>query len=119
MQSLGIFHVDENIDIENCLPNKQVKEVMNEINEIGSGVRIPLLNNIEALMKIEPPKTKKLLRSFLAGCNFYRSYIKSFSELALPLTELTKNKCSNTVTFNEQQLLAFNNLKQAIGNFTC
>src|SRR5437867_4781078 len=78
-----------------------------------------LLNKIEGIMKIEEPKTKKLLKSFLGLCNYYRGYVNHFAALALPLTELTKNKYSNIVKFNEEQSLAFVKLKQAICNYTC
>src|SRR3989442_9579107 len=88
-------------------------------HEIGSGSRQPILNKIEGIMKIEEPKTKKLLKSFLGFCYFYRSYVPNYSALALPMTELTKNKYSNTVIFNEEQSLAFIKLKEAICNFTC
>jgi hypothetical protein len=86
-------------------------------HRIGSGLREPLFDKIEAINKIEVPKTKKLLRSFLGCCAFYRSYVKGYSELALPLTELTKNKYSNTIKFNEVQSAAFKNLKNALANY--
>ena len=70
-------------------------------------------------MEIEEPKTKKLLKSFLGLCSFYRSCVPNYAALALPMTELTKNKYSNTVKFNEEQSLAFMKLKEAICNFTC
>ena len=88
-------------------------------HEIGSGMRRPLLNKIEGIKKIEEPKTKKLLKSFLGLCNNYRGYVNHFAALALPLAELTKNKYSNVVKFNEEQSIAFVKLKQAICNYTC
>src|SRR3989442_11782797 len=88
-------------------------------HEIGSGSRQPIPNKIESIMKIEEPKTKKLLKSFLGLCSFYRGNVPNYAALALPLTELTKNKYSNTVKFNEEQSLAFMKLKEAICNFTC
>src|SRR6267154_2449344 len=50
--------------------------------------------------------------------NFYRVYIPQFSQLALPLTELTKKSQQNTVTFNKQQRNAFLNLKERLCHFT-
>jgi len=87
-------------------------------HEIGSGLRKPLLDKVEAIMKIEEPTTKKLLRSFLGCCAYYKSYIKEYSKLALILTELTKNKYSNIIRFSEEQSLAFKNLKLALCNYT-
>ena len=80
-------------------------------HEIGSGGRSPLKNKVEAIKQLAEPTTKKLLKSFLGGINFYRGYIKNFAEIALPLTELTKNCYPNNLKFNEVQTRAFNNLK--------
>jgi len=88
-------------------------------HEIGSGTRTPLLDKIDAIVKIPEPKTKKMLRSFLGAIGFYKNYLQNFSSLALPLTELTKNKYGNTVHFNEEQSKAFDSLKQALCNYTC
>src|SRR6267154_1020659 len=87
-------------------------------HEIGSGTRIPLLDKIEAIKNIEEPKTKKALRSFLGCSAFYRGYVKNFSTIALPLTDLTKNNCPNTISFNDAQRKSFNDLKLTLCNFT-
>ena len=39
----------------------------------------------------EPP-TKKLVRSFIGAASYFKAHIPQFSEIALPLTELTKGK---------------------------
>ena len=36
------------------------------------------------------PTTVKGVRSFLGFCNYYRTFVQDFSELALPLNTLTK-----------------------------
>ena len=47
---------------------------------------------VEALFKCVAPKTKEELRSFLGTVGYLRRFVPSFSELALPLTELMKSK---------------------------
>ncbi len=64
------------------------------------------------------PTTKKLLRSFLGTCNFYKNYVKNYSAISFPLTELTKDKFSNNISFNDTERKAFNDLKNALCNFT-
>src|SRR5260221_12399841 len=85
---------------------------------IGSQTRQPFLDRVEAIRKMPEPTTKKLLRSFLGCIGFYKQYVKKISLLALPLTEFTKDRYSNTVRFNDVQRKAFIDLKEALCNFT-
>ena len=57
------------------------------------------------------PGTKKLLRCFLGMCGYYRSFIPQYAELVLSLTDLTRNKCSNVIKFNEVEKQAFDKVK--------
>src|SRR4029077_13827017 len=85
---------------------------------VGSGTRSPVLDKVLAIQEIQEPHTKKLLRGFLGMLNFYRVYIPRFSEIALPLTELTKKSSSNKICFNEDQRNAFQMLKEKLCNCT-
>jgi hypothetical protein len=44
---------------------------------------------VKAISEFPQPGTVNQLRSFLGLCNFYRSFIKDYSEMAKPLTDLT------------------------------
>lgn len=55
----------------------------------ADGVR-PLQSNVDAILQAEPPVTLKQLRSFLGACNFYRKFIKSFSDVTEPLNLLLR-----------------------------
>ena len=46
--------------------------------------------NIEAIMKMNPPKNLKDVRRYLGLTGFYRKFIPSYARLALPLTNLAK-----------------------------
>jgi hypothetical protein len=81
---------------------------------VGSGVRRPLLDKVEAIKAIPEPSSKKMLRSFLGMMSFYRVYIPRFSEIAHSLTEMTKNTQPNKISFNEEQRNAFNKLKESL-----
>ncbi|KAK9395824.1 retrotransposon-derived protein PEG10 [Crotalus adamanteus] len=45
---------------------------------------------VKTIIEWQPPRTRKQLQSFLGFANFYRQFIPSFAEIALPLTELLK-----------------------------
>ena len=49
-------------------------------------------NKIKAIQDMPSPKNKKELRSFIGMASFYRKFIKKFSEILTPLTELTKER---------------------------
>ena len=65
---------------------------------------------VKAITDWQAPKTVKQVQAFLGFGNFYRRFIKNFSHLAKPLTELTKKgvKFEWTTECNE----AFEELKQ-------
>ena len=115
-----VFHAFEKIDMS--LKFSKCKFALLEVKFIGhivgSGVRSPVQDKVLAIKALPEPHNKKLLRSFLGAMNFYRGYIPQFSQLALPLTELTKKAQPNKITFNDKQRAAFLTLKERLCNFT-
>ena len=45
---------------------------------------------LKAIIEWEPPKTVKQVQAFLGFGNFYRRFIRDYSKIVRPLTELTK-----------------------------
>jgi len=56
--------------------------------EAGKGISMDL-EKVRAIRDWERPSSTKGVRSFLGFANFYRQFIKNFSEIASPLTKLT------------------------------
>lgn len=51
-------------------------------------------DKIRAIMDMEPPSSLKHLRTFIQTCSWFRKFIPGFSQVAEPLTRLTrKNQC--------------------------
>ncbi|CAM8999832.1 unnamed protein product [Rhodiola kirilowii] len=67
---------------------------------------------VEVIEKLPPPKDEKGIRSFLGHAGFYRRFIKDFSKIAKPLTDLL---CQDAkFNFDESCFNAFHNLKSAL-----
>ncbi|CAM8972404.1 unnamed protein product [Rhodiola kirilowii] len=67
---------------------------------------------VEVIEKLPPPRDVRGIRSFLGHAGFYRRFIKDFSKIARPLTNLL---CNDTkFQFDEECLMAFEKLKKAL-----
>ena len=67
---------------------------------------------IEAIEKLPPPSSVKGIRSFLGHAGFYRRFIKDFSQIAKPLSNLLVQGIP--FEFNSQCLHAFTVLKDKL-----
>ncbi|GFU72109.1 retrovirus-related Pol polyprotein from transposon 297 [Trichonephila clavipes] len=65
-----------------------------------------------AILGIPPPKNVKQLQSFLQTCSWYRKFIADISEIARPLSNLTKKKA--LWKWSEEEENAFQTLKQCL-----
>ena len=86
-------------------------------HKVGNGAVHPTEEKIDAINRIVPPTTKKQVRSFIGTMNFYRRFIPHFSEIALPLTDLTTKDKSNKVKWLQDHQIAFDKLKQCITHY--
>jgi len=64
---------------------------------------------LDVIDKLPPPVNVKGIRSFLGHAGFYRRFIKDFSKIAKPLSNLLNKDV--VFVFNEEYLEAFNTLK--------
>ncbi|XP_074271237.1 uncharacterized protein LOC141595165 [Silene latifolia] len=67
---------------------------------------------VQVIEQLPPPVNVKGVRSFLGHVGFYRRFIKGFSKIARPLTQLLLKDAP--FDFNDECLSAFNTLKQAL-----
>ena len=68
-------------------------------------------SKVATLLSWSEPKNLKELRRFLGFSNFYRRFIKNFSSICRPLTQLTSSK--SVWSWSEECSSAFESLKQA------
>ena len=96
----------------------KVQLAMNKINflghVVGSGQKAVDQEKINVLEGIRIPRTKRDVRGFLGFIGFYRTFIKSFSEVAAPLSDLLRKESPELVPWTEKTQRAFNQLKSAL-----
>ncbi|XP_078236495.1 uncharacterized protein LOC144584362 [Pogona vitticeps] len=63
------------------------------------------------------PNTKKKDKSFLGLVGYYRKFIPRFSEMATPLTDLTRKKTDDRIPWTSDCEEAFRRLKEALINY--
>ena len=67
---------------------------------------------VDLIENLPPPKSVKEIRSFLGHVDFYRRFIKNFSKMAQPLTNLLANDVK--FDFTPECLESFENLKKEL-----
>jgi hypothetical protein len=102
------------IDIDKCEFSTKRTKYLGYIIEVGKGVQMDP-SKTQAIMEWEEPRTIKGVRGFLGFANFYRNFIKNFSDIVAPLTALTKKPStdSSPIKLEADARTAFNFLKQA------
>ena len=70
-------------------------------------------DRIEAVATWPTPTTIKEVQAFLGFTNFYRRFIKNFSKIGKPLTDITKGNRKGQIQLSSSELEAFNQLQQA------
>ena len=83
---------------------------------VGSGMHRPYHDKVTAILNIKAPTSKKQLKQFLGMIGYYRLYIMNFAEIALPLTDMTKNNQPQQLQWNATHQCAFDKLKSIICN---
>jgi hypothetical protein len=85
-------------------------EFLGVILENGTVTMDPV--KVAGVEEWKEPKTVKDIRKFLGFCNFYRCFIRGFSQIAKPLNNLLKKGA--TWTFGNTEKAAFEKLKKLI-----
>ena len=78
---------------------------------IGNGTVRMDPEKVKVVMDWPTPEKKRDVQSFLGFCNFFRRFIRGFSEIARPLSRLTGN---SEWSWSTDEQLAFDQLKSRI-----
>lgn len=80
-------------------------------HHVENGIIKPQIETLDKIRAAKRPQTKKEVRSFLGLTGYYRDFVHKYSEIAGPLTELTKKRAPNKVIWGVQEQKAFDALK--------
>jgi len=97
------------LDIDKCEFEVKSTKYLGFIIEAGKGLRMDP-DKTRAISEWESPTSVKGVRSFLGFANFYRKFIKSYSDLVRPLTDLTHK--DKKFQWNAEAEEAFRKLKE-------
>ena len=75
---------------------------------------------VEAIVRFPQPETLKSLQSFLGMANYYRRFVKNYSQRALPLTQALRNASnSRPIIWDNAMHAAFKDIKNALITAPC
>ena len=83
---------------------------------LGGDCRQPQPDKVEAMCRVSPPRTKKLLRSFLGMVSFYKCFIPQAADLTAPLSDLLKKTVREPLLWTDELLACFNHLKSILSS---
>nr|XP_034195197.1 uncharacterized protein LOC117611373 [Osmia lignaria] len=94
-----------------CLQPDKCQFLKKEVAYLGhiiteDGVK-PDPAKVEAVQRFPIPKTVKNIRQFLGLCGYYRRFIKDFSKIAKPLSDLMKKEQKFEWSSQQQQAFEF------------
>jgi len=81
---------------------------------IGGGQIRPDGRKVSAVKEFPRPVFKKDVRAFIELVGYYRKFIPNFSSIATPLTDLTRKKLPDRVSWSTDCHTAFESLKAAL-----
>ena len=83
-------------------------------HHIGAAGLSVMQDKVAAVREWPTPANVHDVRSFLGLAGFYRRFVKGFSDIALPITELTKTTTGEPFAWGARQDVAFAALKAAL-----
>ncbi|GFV14932.1 retrovirus-related Pol polyprotein from transposon 297 [Trichonephila clavipes] len=100
------------VNLEKCAFGRKSVKFLGHI--VGSGKHSPDPEKVETIRKLSRPTTKSEVRSFLGLTSYYRDYIQNFSQLVLPLTNLTKKNIPKDIPWESSAEESFVRLKEEL-----
>ncbi|XP_040195045.1 uncharacterized protein LOC120928035 [Rana temporaria] len=105
---------DANLTLKPDKCNIGMSEVQYLGHRVGCGKQRPEPAKIEAVLNWPVPRTKTQVLAFLGTAGYYRKFVPHYSDIAKPLTDLTKKTLPKQVLWSPECETAFHQLKTAL-----
>ena len=76
------------LDIDKCEFEVKQTKYLGFVIDTEAGIQMDP-DKVKAILEWEEPRTATAVQSFLGFANFYHTFIKNYSDIAMPLTKLT------------------------------
>ena len=76
------------LDIDKCEFEVKQTKYLRFVIDTEAGIQMDP-DKVKAILEWEEPRTATAVQSFLGFANFYCTFIKNYSDIAMPLTKLT------------------------------
>ena len=84
---------------------------------VGQGLLQPETKKVNKILAIPTPTTKKQVRSLLGLLGFYRRYVPNFASLTAPISDLTKDVKSRSISWTPECEDALRKIKEIFSSF--
>lgn len=83
-------------------------------HDLGGGELKMEMDKVDRLLHAPIPITKTDVKSFIGLASYYRKFIPDFAVVIQPLTDLTKKRAPNKVTWGKVEEMAFIQLREKL-----
>ena len=84
--------------------------------KVGNNQICPKIDRVKAIQDLEPPKTKKQLRSFLGMISFYRKFLPNLSTVTSKLTDMLKKEVREPLQWDVETKSMFDKVKEMLAS---
>ena len=88
-------------------------------HKVGAGLLKPMQENVDKIIKLAVPKTKKEVRGLIGLVNFYSKFICNLSDLLCPLYDLTKKGQPERVVWSNECQCSLTKIQFLISTEPC
>ena len=81
---------------------------------VGEGEIEPQQSKIESMEQFPMPQTKSKLKSFLGLTGYYSKFVPHYASITVPLTDMTRKRIANKLTWTANAKQAFETLKEKL-----
>ena len=113
-----IFNIfrDNNLTVKPSKTEIAFSEIQFLGHTVGKGLLKPISENVDKILSIQVPKSKKHVKGIIGLVNFYAKFIPNIADLLSPLHDLTKKGQPEKVTWGDQCQASLGKIQEIISS---